>query len=170
MQVIKEWVLDLLSFKGVLGRDDYLKSYLYRQVIWFFGMSIYLIPVLLEMILKFIVNEYTNEYSYEEMDGLAIVAVNKWFTDHAIATYIYFTFLDLLLFLPIYYRRLRDLGSKLKKRWMYVLVVYLLMPRYILISLPVFNALRRVIFILALYPRIKLFFVPGKKHATMQEQ
>ena len=143
------------SFEGEMGRIDYWGSAIFRS----------LIAGLISFVaLAFVFRGYFSS-SYEELSA----AISQWATDHAVRVWLLGEILNIFLFLPITWRRWRDLGPRLKKNWLYIAVVSSLMPGYKVFPFVGVQSLIITLGILSIYPNFKLLFWPGQ-HYTKQRQ
>ena len=143
------------SFDGEMGRIDYWVSAIFRSLI---GGLIFFV------ILALIFRGYFSS-SYQELS----TAITQWTSDHAVRVWMLGEILYIFLFLPITWRRWRDLGPRLKKNWLYISVASSLMPGYEVFPLVGMQSLIITLGILAIYPNFKLFFWPGKQYASLRQ-
>ncbi len=143
------------SFEGEMGRIDYWGSAIFRSLIA--GLIFF-------VALALVFRGYFSS-SYEEISA----AISKWATDHAVRVWLLGEILNVFLFLPITWRRWRDLGPRLKKNWLYIAVLSSLMPGYEVFPFVGVQSLIITLGILSVYPNFKLLFWPGQ-HYTKQRQ
>ena len=143
------------SFEGEMGRLDYWGSLIFRSLIA--GLIFFVIIAL-------IFRSYFSS-SYDELSE----AITQWATDHAVRVWLLGELLNVFLFLPIIWRRWRDLGPRLKKHWLYIAVLSSLMPGYEVFPFVGVQSLIITLGILSIYPNFKLLFWPGRKHATLRQ-
>ena len=143
------------SFDGEMGRIDFWGSYIFRTLIA--GLIFFVIFAL-------IFRGYFNS-SYEELS----VAITQWADQHAIRVWILGEILNITLFLPITWRRWRDLGPRLKKSWLYIAVLSGLLPGFEVFPSTGIRSLIITLGILSIYPNFKLFFWPGKKYECLRQ-
>lgn len=143
------------SFDGEMGRIDFWGSYIFRSLIA--GLIFFVIFAL-------IFRGYFNS-SYEELS----VAITQWADQHAIRVWILGEILNITLFLPITWRRWRDLGPRLKKSWLYIAVLSGLLPGFEVFPSTGMRSLIITLGILSIYPNFKLFFWPGKKYESLRQ-
>ena len=143
------------SFDGEMGRIDFWGSAIFRSLIA--GLIFFVI---------FAINfrGYFNS-SYEELSA----AITQWADQHAVRVWILGEILNVILFLPITWRRWRDLGTRLKKSWLYIAVLSSLMPGYEVFPFVGMQSLIITLGILSIYPNFKLFFWPGKKYESLRQ-
>ena len=143
------------SFEGEMGRIDYWGSAIFRSLIA--GLIFFVFLVL-------VFRGYFSS-SYEELS----IAITQWVTDHAVRVWLLGEILNVLLFLPITWRRWRDLGPRLKKYWLYIAVLSSLMPGYEVFPFVGMQSLILTLGILSIYPNFKLLFWPGKQYANLRQ-
>ena len=143
------------SFDGEMGRINFWGSYIFRSLIA--GLIFFVIFAL-------IFRGYFNS-SYEELSA----AITQWADQHAIRVWILGEILNITLFLPITWRRWRDLGPRLKKSWLYIAVLSGLLPGFEVFPSTGMQSLIITLGILSIYPNFKLFFWPGKKYASLRQ-
>ena len=143
------------SFDGEMGRIDFWGSYIFRSLIA--GLIFFVIFAL-------IFRGYFNS-SYEELS----VAITQWADQNAIRVWILGEILNITLFLPITWRRWRDLGPRLKKSWLYIAVLSGLLPGFEVFPSTGIRSLIITLGILSIYPNFKLFFWPGKKYECLRQ-
>jgi uncharacterized membrane protein YhaH (DUF805 family) len=143
------------SFDGEMGRIDFWGSYIFRTLIA--GLIFFVIFAL-------IFRGYFNS-SYEELSA----AITQWADQHAIRVWILGEILNIALFLPITWRRWRDLGPRLKKSWLYIAVLSGLLPGFEVFPSTGMRSLIITLGILSIYPNFKLFFWPGKKYESLRQ-
>ena len=143
------------SFEGEMGRLDYWGSAFLRSLIA--GLISF-------VILALMFRGYFNS-SYLEISA----AISQWATEHSVRVWLFGEILNVLLFLPISWRRWRDLGPRLKKHWFYIAVVSSLMPGYEVFPFVGVQSLLLTLGILSLYPNFKLLFWPGKTYAQQRQ-
>jgi len=143
------------SFDGEMGRIDFWGSYIFRTLIA--GLIFFVIFAL-------IFRGYFNS-SYEELSA----AITQWADQHAIRVWILGEILNITLFLPITWRRWRDLGPRLKKSWLYIAVLSGLLPGFDVFPSTGIRSLIITLGILSIYPNFKLFFWPGKKYECLRQ-
>ena len=143
------------SFDGEMGRIDFWGSYIFRTLIA--GLIFFVIFAL-------IFRGYFNS-SYEELS----VAITQWADQNAIRVWILGEILNITLFLPITWRRWRDLGPRLKKSWLYIAVLSGLLPGFEVFPSTGMQSLIITLGILSIYPNFKLFFWPGKKYESLRQ-
>ena len=143
------------SFDGEMGRIDFWGSAIFRSLIA--GLIFFVI---------FAINfrGYFNS-SYEELSA----AITQWADQHAVRVWILGEILNVILFLPITWRRWRDLGTRLKKSWLYIAVLSSLMPGYEVFPFVGMQSLIITLGILSIYPNFKLLFWPGEKYASLRQ-
>ena len=136
-----------------MGRLDYWGSFILRAVI---AGLIFFIVVAVTF------RGYFNS-SYDELSA----AITTWATGHAARVWLLGEILNVFLFLPITWRRWRDLGPRLKKHWLYLSVLSSLMPGHDVFPYVGVQSLIITLWILSIYPNFKLFFWPGEKYANL---
>ncbi len=141
-------------WEGEMGRLDYWESYILRS----------LISGLILCVLFFVI--YGGYISAPSEDLMS--TMQTWITENSVRGWIFSDVMNLLLIWPIMWRRWRDLGSKLKKGWLYIALISLVMPGFDVFQVVGLQALVYALAILSIYPYIKLAFFPGKKHAMLQ--
>ena len=146
--------LGFFSWQGEMGRLDYWGSYILRS----------LISGLILCVLFFVI--YGGYISAPSEDLMS--TMHTWITENSVRGWIFSDVMNLLLIWPIMWRRWRDLGSKLKKGWLYIALISLVMPGFEVFQVVGLQALVYTLAILSIYPYIKLAFFPGKKHAMLQ--
>ena len=146
--------LGFFSWQGEMGRLDYWGSYILRS----------LISGLILCVLFFVI--YGGYISAPSEDLMS--TMQTWMTENSVRGWIFSDVMNLLLIWPIMWRRWRDLGSKLKKGWLYIALISLVMPGFDVFQVVGVQALVYALAILSIYPYIKLAFFPGKKHAMLQ--
>ena len=143
------------SFDGEMGRIDFWGSYIFRTLIA--GLIFFVIFAL-------IFRGYFNS-SYEELSA----AITQWADQHAIRVWILGEILNIALFLPITWRRWRDLEPRLKKSWLYIAVLSGLLPGFEVFPSTGMRSLIITLGILSIYPNFKLLFWPGKKYTSLRQ-
>ena len=143
------------SFDGEMGRIDYWGSAIFRSFIA--GLIFFIIFAL-------IFRSYFNS-SHEELSA----AITQWVDNNAIRVWILGEILNVVLFLPITWRRWRDLGPRLKKSWLYIAVLSGLLPGYEVFPFVGMQSLIITLGILSIYPNFKLLFWPGKKYTSLRQ-
>ncbi|WP_114993714.1 DUF805 domain-containing protein [Synechococcus sp. UW179A] len=143
------------SFDGEMGRIDYWGSAIFRSLIA--GLIFF-------VVLALIFRGYFSS-SYEELS----TAITQWTSDHAVRVWLLGEILNIFLFLPITWRRWRDLGPRLKKNWLYISVLSSLMPGYEVFPFVGMQSLIITLGILSIYPNFKLLFWPGKRYASLRQ-
>ena len=141
------------SFEGEMGRLDYWVSAIFRSLIA--GLIFFVVFAL-------IFRGYVNS-TYEVLSG----AITTWTNENSVRVWLLGELLNIFLFLPITWRRWRDLGPRLKKRWLYISVLSSLMPGYEVFPFVGVQSLIITLGILSIYPNLKLLFWPGKKYTTL---
>ncbi len=144
------------SFEGEMGRIDYWGSTIFRSLIA--GLIFFVVFAL-------IFRGYFSS-SYVEIS----IAINQWVTDHAVRVWLLGEILYVFLFLPITWRRWRDLGQRLKKHWLYIAVLSSLMPGYEVFPFVGMQSLILTLGFLSIYPNFKLLFWPGKQYASLRQK
>ena len=134
-----------ISYNGEIGRDDYFKASIILTLALFILIALVAFSATAVGI---------------SLDGLL---ENIWLRFLLIGFAIRFTW-------PIQVKRWRDLGPKLSKYWLGVVMAFTVLPDYKEISDPGLSVLIGVITLLSLYPYCKLIFVPGRKHAKLKSQ
>ena len=143
------------SFEGEMGRIDYWGSAIVRSLIA--GLIFF-------VALALIFRGYFSS-SYAELSA----AITQWATDHAVRVWLIGEILNVFLFLPITWRRWRDLGPRLKKNWLYIAVLSSLMPGYEVFPFVGVQSMIITLEILSIYPNFKLIFWPGKQYAKQRQ-
>ena len=143
------------SFEGEMGRLDFWGSALLRGLIA--GLIFFLI-------LALIFRSYFSSSSEE-----LVAAITTWSREQAVRVWLLGEILNVLLFLPITWRRWRDLGPRLKRSWLYIAVLNSLMPGYEVFPYAGVQSIIITLSFLALYPNFKLLFWPGSKYASLQQ-
>ena len=143
------------SFDGEMGRIDYWGSAIFRSLI---------AALIFFVVIALIFRGYFSS-SYEELS----TAITQWASDHAVRVWLLGEILNIFLFLPITWRRWRDLGPRLKKNWLYISVLSSLMPGYEVFPFVGMQSLIIALGILSIYPNFKLLFWPGKQYANLRK-
>jgi len=144
-----------LSFEGEMGRLDYWCSAIFRSLI---------AGLILFIVLASMFRGYFNS-SYAEISA----AITQWATEHSVRVWLLGEILNVFLFLPISWRRWRDLGPRLNKNWFYISVLSSLMPGYEVFPFVGVQSLLLTLGILSLYPNFKLLFWPGNTYAKLRQ-
>ena len=142
------------SYEGEMGRLDFWGGAIIRLLIAGFVFFV---------VLALTFRGYFNS-SNEEISA----AITAWATEHAVRVWLLGEILNVLLFLPIAWRRWRDLGPRLKKNWLYIAVLSSLMPGYEVFPYIEVQSLIITLGILSIYPNFKLLFWPGKKYVNLR--